>query len=160
MHFLISRTAINKHASLTPGGISLLRHTNIFNKWLSHIENIQVRNFRVPLNATNNKTFQKWLLPLSLSLSLWCNNPNPVRADSFFTFLHHTRWHTTVCRTPLDEGSALRTDYITPTKISMLTAGFELAIPASDRPQTLLLDRSRSRTGNKLLVHTENIFLR
>ena len=43
---------------------------------------------------------------LSLSLSLRRNSPTRARAASFSQFLDHTQWHTTVSKTPLDEGSA------------------------------------------------------
>jgi hypothetical protein len=36
------------------------------------------------------------------------------------------------------------------TQISMLPAGFEPVTPASDRPQTLVLDRSATGTGNSI----------
>ena len=63
----------------------------------------------------------------------------------------HTRWHThtrlhththTVSRTPPDEWSARRKDLYLTThnthnrQTSMAPAGFELAVPASERPQT------------------------
>jgi len=49
--------------------------------------------------------------------------------------------HTTLGRTPLDEGSARRRDlYLTTLNIhKKQTWGFEPAIPASDRPQTYAL---------------------
>jgi hypothetical protein len=59
----------------------------------------------------------------------------------------HTQWHTyTVGRTHLVEGSATRMDlHLTTHNIhkrqtSMPLAGFELAIPASERPHTYVLD--------------------
>jgi hypothetical protein len=76
------------------------------------------------------------------------NSLTRAKVASFFSLPDHTHWHTTVDRTPLDEGSAHRRDvYVTTHKISktqtyMLPAGFESAITASDRPQTLTLDRS------------------
>jgi hypothetical protein len=54
--------------------------------------------------------------------------------------------NTTVCRTPLDEGSARRRDlYLTTHNIhkkstSMRAVGFDPTIPASARPQTYALD--------------------
>ena len=41
---------------------------------------------------------------------LWHNSPMRARAASFLRFLDHTQWHTTVGRTPLDEGSTGRRD--------------------------------------------------
>jgi hypothetical protein len=61
--------------------------------------------------------------------------------------LYHTQRHThTFGRTPLDEGSARRRDfYLHNTQHSQekniySPAGFEPAIPASERPQTCALD--------------------
>ena len=46
-----------------------------------------------------------WLLAIPV-LPLWPNSPTRARAASFFRFLYRIQWHTTVDRTPLDEGSA------------------------------------------------------
>jgi hypothetical protein len=65
------------------------------------------------------------------------------------TFLvDHTQRHTTVGRTPLDEWSVrLRDPYLIThntqkRQASITPAGFEIIIPASERPWTLALDRS------------------
>jgi hypothetical protein len=61
--------------------------------------------------------------------------------------------NTTLCRTPLDEGSARRRDlYLTTQNIhkretSMPPAGFEPTNPASERPQTHALDRTVTGIG-------------
>jgi hypothetical protein len=61
--------------------------------------------------------------------------------------------HTTLGRTPLDEGSVRRRDnYLTTDsthkgQISMLTAVFEPATPASERPHTHALDRAATAIG-------------
>jgi hypothetical protein len=61
-----------------------------------------------------------------------------------FTWSHS---HTTLGRTPLDEGSARRRDLYLTThnthkrQTSMPPVGFELTIPTSARPQTHALDR-------------------
>jgi hypothetical protein len=61
--------------------------------------------------------------------------------------------HTTVGRTPLDEWPARRRDLYLTThnthkrQTSMLPAGFEPAIPASERPQTNALDRAATGIG-------------
>jgi hypothetical protein len=68
-----------------------------------------------------------------------------------FTITHFR--HTTLSRTPLDEGSALRRDlYLTTHNIhkrqtSMPPAGFEPAIPVSERPQTHALNRAATGIG-------------
>jgi hypothetical protein len=60
----------------------------------------------------------------------------------------HSLSHTTIGRTPLDEGSALRTDlYLTTQTLynrqtPILPAGFEPTIPASARAQTYALYRA------------------
>jgi hypothetical protein len=65
----------------------------------------------------------------------------------------HSFRHTTLGRTPLDELSARRSDlYLTmhntrKRQISMSLAGFEAAIPASERPQTHVLDRMATGIG-------------
>jgi hypothetical protein len=62
--------------------------------------------------------------------------------------LDHTQTHTTVGRTPLDEGSARHRDlYLTTQTLykrqtSIPPMGFEPTIPASARPQTYTLDRA------------------
>ena len=84
---------------------------------------------------------------------LWRNSPTRARAASFFMFLDRTQWHTTFVWTPLDEGSAGRRDLYLTThsfqkrQASMPPAGFESAISASDRPQTLPLDRLVTEIG-------------
>ena len=66
----------------------------------------------------------------------------------------HSARHTTVGRTPLDEGSARRRDfYLTEhnnhkRQTSMPPAGFEPAIPAGERPQIHALDRGATGIGN------------
>jgi hypothetical protein len=103
-------------------------------------------------------TIVPWLLWLSVGvlccknwiykghILLWRNSPTRDRVASFLRVLDHRQWHTTVGRTPLDEGSARRRNlYLTTHKThthSMPPAGFEPAIPASEQLQTLTLDRS------------------
>jgi hypothetical protein len=76
------------------------------------------------------------------------NRPSWARASSLSTLHDHTQTHTTLGRTPLDEWSARRRDlYLTTHNIhkrqtSMPPAGFEPAIPASERPHTHTLDRA------------------
>ena len=73
--------------------------------------------------------------------------------------LDHTQWHThTIGRNPLDEGSASCRDLYLATHntheraTSMPPAGFQPSIPASERPQTLALDRAPTGIGyNKFI---------
>ena len=79
-----------------------------------------------------------------------------ARSASFLRFLNHTQWHTTVGRSHLDEWSTRsRNFYLTinnahKRQTSRPPAGFESAIPASDRPQTLALDRSDTGIGYRV----------
>ena len=131
----------------------------------------------------------------NIFFSLWRKNATRPRASSFVRFLDHTQRHTRVGRTPLDEGSARRSDlylvtlhsqetrpclrrdvfctlfyfirtclfycaifclydftYNTQRNTSMPPAGFESAIPASDRPQTLALHRSAIGIGRSDII--------
>jgi hypothetical protein len=86
------------------------------------------------------------------------NSPTRARATSFTRFLDLTQWNTTGGRPPLEEGSASRRDlYLTTHKTHkrqtfMPPAGFKHAVPASDRPQTLTLDRLA--TGIRFVFQT------
>jgi hypothetical protein len=83
--------------------------------------------------------------------------PQWTRASSFTRFLHHTTRRTTVGRTPLDEWSARRRDlYLTTPnthhgQTSTPPTGFEPTISAGERPQTYVLDRVATATGNQPL---------
>jgi hypothetical protein len=96
---------------------------------------------------------QEFLLHMMSFIFVWRNGPTRAKAASFFRFLHHTQWHVTVGRTPLHERSARRRDLYLTThnthmrQTSMPPERFEPAIPASDRPQTLALDRSATGIG-------------
>jgi hypothetical protein len=74
-----------------------------------------------------------------------------VRCRGVIAF-DHTQGHTTVGRTPLDEGSARLRDlyliYNTHNRqTSMPSAGIQPAIPAGDRLQTHASDRSATGIG-------------
>jgi hypothetical protein len=75
--------------------------------------------------------------------------------------LDHTYWHT-LGRVPLDEGSAYRRDlYVTTHTIHkrqafMFPEGFGRTFPASEGPQTYILDRAatgRVLSNNAKLIH-------
>ena len=93
---------------------------------------------------------------LFLLCLFWRNNPQRAMASSFMRFLDHTKRHTTVCRTPLDERSARRRNlYLTThnthnSQTSMPPVGFEPTISAGERPQTYALDRVASGTSEIL----------
>jgi hypothetical protein len=87
------------------------------------------------------------------STTLW--GPRPPHCSR----LHdHTLRHTTLGRTPLDEGSARRRDLYLTThntqkrQTSKPPAGFEPTIPASERPQTHALDCAATGIGSKSLT--------
>jgi hypothetical protein len=69
--------------------------------------------------------------------------------EVFVFSLDHTQTHTTVGRTPLDEGSARRRDLANTHKRQtfMPPMGFEPTIPASARAQTYALDRAATGIG-------------
>jgi hypothetical protein len=70
------------------------------------------------------------------------------------TWITHTH---TLCRTPLDEGSARCRDlYLKTHNTSMPAAGFEPAIPASERPQSHALHRTVSEIGRNIPSHTDS----
>jgi hypothetical protein len=77
------------------------------------------------------------------------SGPGPPPCRGFTITLRHT----TLSRTPLDEGSARRRDlYLTKNnthkrQTSMPPTGFEPTIPASERPQTHALDRAATGIG-------------
>jgi len=83
-------------------------------------------------------------------------------ASPFTRFLDHTQRRTTVGRTPPDELSAPRRDLYLTThnthnrQTSMLPLGFEPTISAGERPQTYVLDRAATATGE--LIHESLIF--
>ena len=71
--------------------------------------------------------------------------------------LDHTQWRITVGGTPLDEWSAHRRDLYLTThnthnrQTSMTLEGFELTIPAGERPQTYALDRKATGNGSYMI---------
>jgi hypothetical protein len=82
--------------------------------------------------------------------------------------LDHTQTHTTVGRTPLDEGSARRRDlYLTTQTLYnrqtfMPLVQFEPAIPASARQQIYALDRAATGIGHGLhvmFIQYKNLFI-
>jgi hypothetical protein len=89
---------------------------------------------------------------------LWRCDPTRVMASSFLRFLDHTRRHTTVGRTPLDEWSARCRDLCVTThnthniQTSMPLVGLEPTISAEERPQTYALDCTATGTGVVLIT--------
>jgi hypothetical protein len=83
----------------------------------------------------------------------------PWWARTSSSMLHdHTQTQTTLGTTPLDEWSARRRDLYLTThnthkrQTSMPPVGFEPAIPASERPQTHILDRAATGIGSPWLA--------
>ena len=79
-------------------------------------------------------------------------------ASSFTRFLDHTQRRTTVCTTPLDEGSARHRDLYLTThnthnrQTSMPPVGFEPTISVGERPQTYTLYRAATGTDEVCLL--------
>ena len=76
----------------------------------------EVKDIRSPSSLTVYK--QRFICSdmqaKSMSLFLFLrNSPTQARAALFVRFLAHTLWYTTVGRTPLDEWSARRREYLT-----------------------------------------------
>jgi hypothetical protein len=74
-------------------------------------------------------------------------------------FHDHTHFrHTTLGRTPLDEGTARRRDLYLTThnthkrQTSMPSVGFETTILVSERPQTHTLDRTATGIGTGMVT--------
>jgi len=82
------------------------------------------------------------------------SRPHWAGASSFTRFLDHIQRRNIVSRTPLDEGSTSRRDLYLTThnthnrQTSMPPVGFELTVSAGERPQTYILDRAATGTGN------------
>jgi hypothetical protein len=98
-----------------------------------------------------------------LSFTFDAEAPKCVRASSFTRFLDHTKRRTTLGRTPLDEWSARsRGPYLTKhnthnRQISLPLAGFEPAIPASDRPQIHALRLRHTDRGQPPRLAARNL---
>jgi hypothetical protein len=118
------------------------RHSNDYSHLFSwglyiHMRNVNIFSFRSP--------------------SL-CYLPVHSRCRGFLFSLDHTQTHTTVGRTPLDEGSARRRDLYLTTQtlykriIFMPPVRFEPAIPARARLQTYALDRAATGIGSNVTV--------
>ena len=84
----------------------------------------------------------------------WRNSPGGPRPPHYQGFTITLR-HTTLCKTPLDERSSRRRDLYLTThnthfrQISTPPTGFEPTIPASERPQTHVLDRAATGIGTR-----------
>jgi len=87
-------------------------------------------------------------LHLQFYACFWHNSPQWARASSLMRFLDHTRQHTTVSRTPLDEWSPRRRDFYLTTHnthnrhTSMTLVGFEPTISAGEQLQTYAWKRA------------------
>ena len=103
-----------------------------------------------------------FFLSFFLSLLLWPLLPTHCRCRGLLLHLITLNDTYTVGRTPLDEGSARRRDLYLAThnthsrQTCTLPAGFEPAIPASERSQTHASDRAATGIGN-LLTYTLKI---
>jgi hypothetical protein len=86
------------------------------------------------------------------------DSPKWAKASSFTRFLDHTQRRTTVGKTHLDEWSTSSRDLYVTThntqnrQTSMPPVGFEPTISAGERPQTYVLDRAATGTGQHVLL--------
>ena len=102
--------------------------------------------------SVTERVFPKYYSPANFSPPPWHCGPTRAMAYSLLRFLDHKQRRVTVGRTSLDEWSARSRDLYLTThntrkkQTSMLLAGFESEIPASERPKTHTLDRAA--TGN------------
>jgi hypothetical protein len=96
---------------------------------------------------------------------LWRYGPTRNMASSFFRFLDPTQRRNTDGRTPLDEWAGRRRDLQLTThnthkrQTLMPSAGFETAIPTSERPQTYATDRAATGTSEYLCIMEMNFSL-
>jgi len=96
--------------------------------------------------------------PVCVSFCNGASDPQWAMASSFTRFIDHTQWRTTLGRTSLDEWSHRHPDlYLTTHKThkrqtSTPPAGFKLAVPTSDLPQTKALDRVATGIGSPYLT--------
>jgi hypothetical protein len=104
-----------------------------------------------------------WILYNSMIFLLFLmldvpSGPGPGRRPDFQITLRHT----TLGRTPLEEWSARRRDLCLTThntekrQTSMPPGAFEVAIPASERPQTPTLDSSATGIGTIAWLYNSN----
>ena len=84
---------------------------------------------------------------------------NARQGGPIFRLLVHTELHTTVGRTPMDEGSARRRDNTQKRQLSMPAKGFKPAIPTSDPLQNTALYRSVTGIGSKKILLCTNQYL-
>ena len=96
----------------------------------------------------------QWFITAILFLSAL--GPNAAHGHVIHEVSSHTQRRTTIGRTPLGQWSARRTDLYPTThnthkrQTSMPLAGFEPAIPASERPQTHAVDHAANGIGPPL----------
>jgi hypothetical protein len=99
------------------------------------------------LLSRSSKTERTPAVPLFFPWRISPSGPGPPHSRGFTITLRHT----TLGRTPLDQWPARRRDlYLTTLnkrQTSMPPAGFEPAIPTSERPQTHALDLAVSGIG-------------
>jgi len=102
---------------------------------------------------------------LYIDIFMWRCGPPRAMAFSILRFLDHKQQRATVGRTPLDEWAAHRRDLQLTTQnihkrqTLIPSAGFEPAIPASERPQTYAIHRAATGTGEYLYIIEINFIL-
>ena len=105
------------------------------------ISHLKTRYCCTPKSLFHQKYLRQWIIPKNLSPPM-AKQPLVVQVLIIEASRSHSDRHTTLSRSRLDEWSARRRDhYLTAhnthkRQIDMPSAGFERAIPASERPQT------------------------
>jgi hypothetical protein len=130
-------------------------------QYLSLVADLCRRTWKLQLTYPVFSYGYKFYLKYYLHSSTAPSEPRPPHYAS----LTIIRRHTSLSRSPLDEWSARRRDLYLTThnnlkgQIFIPPAGFEPTIPASERPQTQVLDRASTETGNCNIIARYYILL-
>ena len=141
---------------VVPNSKCILRMSYTFRCLKQQIYYTSELHISLSQTANNRKQWVIWKGPTKRSyhiLVFGATSHQCASASSFTRFIDHAQRRTTACRTPLDEWSALRTDFYLTTHnthnrgTSMPPVGFEPTISADARPQTYALDCSVTGIG-------------
>jgi hypothetical protein len=139
--YVVNMTAYKFNAS-SYNDFSVFIHSLLPSYLITFFKLCSIALFSFTLRECQARSFVSQSFPLL---------PTHSRCRGCLFSLDHTQTHTTVGRTPLEEGSAYRRNlYPTQTlyKTNIHTpVGFKLTIPASARPQTYALDSAATGIG-------------
>jgi hypothetical protein len=146
---------------ISAGTVSILRFPNAFlrSSWKIAKQNLKLGHYlslRHPLHSSLHCRSNTWRYRNKLQEILVLHCPSPtylltVGVERYFSLYYA---HTTLGRSPLDEGSVRRRDlYLTTQTLykrqtSMPPVGFEPTIPAIVRPQTYAINYKKLREIN------------